>query len=447
MLLGLNQAPSMNSVLRALKREDSSLFSCVASIADDAQFVEQASQGTWLIHHTGKRVTCDWHPPVATAGFVIAIPLHCSQNVSRSPTAPPCSLPRLLRTPARWLPTTPASPCCPTCAAACGMCAPRWGPPATSSRRTDTTTTGRSARCGSTWGWLSWRPRRAAASSWTPRGAARWARQGPHPFHVPARGKGGSVHKRSNASCEGSRSNSSSAGVLSRWACCPTAVSRISSCALQRFPDAMSKTIPMWCAVLNRAIHRLRQQTAAAAAAAPAAAGTAACGTEPSTAAAGPALAAEGPAAAASAGEPPGAAPWDCDLHLPPWVSDVERNSILQRLDGWVDDLFGVRQLRRARPWPNHMASSGGLMPCPDSSAGLRCSGAPRVPGLLDRRTTAAHPHAACGCTAGAGFVGPPHHGCTPTAAPQAAFGTCTAPPCAACMSPTARAPAHPLCR
>ncbi len=50
-LLGLNQAPSMNSVLRALKREESSLFSCVASIADDAQFVEQASrrlcEGLW----------------------------------------------------------------------------------------------------------------------------------------------------------------------------------------------------------------------------------------------------------------------------------------------------------------------------------------------------------------------------------------------------------------
>lgn len=93
----------------------------------------------------------------------------------------------------------------------------------------------------------------------------------------------------------------------------------------------MSKTIPMWCAVMNRAIHRLRQQAAGAAAAPSAAAGAgeaAPCG----------ALAAE----QAAAGAAPGAVHWDCGLHLPPWVSDVERNSIQQRLDGWVDDLFGV---------------------------------------------------------------------------------------------------------
>lgn len=50
-LLGLNQAPSMNSVLRALKREESSLFSCVASIANDARFVEQASRAAWAQPH------------------------------------------------------------------------------------------------------------------------------------------------------------------------------------------------------------------------------------------------------------------------------------------------------------------------------------------------------------------------------------------------------------
>ncbi len=102
-----------------------------------------------------------------------------------------------------------------------------------------------------------------------------------------------------------------------RRACCLTCPSWALPPALQRFPDAMSKTIPMWCAVLNRAVHRLRQQAAAPAAAPHA-------------------------AAAVAAGAVPGAAPWDCKLHLPPWVSDVERNSIQQRLDGWVDDLFGV---------------------------------------------------------------------------------------------------------
>lgn len=44
-LLGLNQAPSMNAVLRALKKEECSLHNCVASIADDARFVQQASWG------------------------------------------------------------------------------------------------------------------------------------------------------------------------------------------------------------------------------------------------------------------------------------------------------------------------------------------------------------------------------------------------------------------
>lgn len=41
LVLGLNQAPSMNAVLRALKKEEASMFCCVASIAQDAQFVQQ----------------------------------------------------------------------------------------------------------------------------------------------------------------------------------------------------------------------------------------------------------------------------------------------------------------------------------------------------------------------------------------------------------------------
>lgn len=40
-MLTLNQVPSMNVVLRALKREECSLYNCVASIADDAHFVAQ----------------------------------------------------------------------------------------------------------------------------------------------------------------------------------------------------------------------------------------------------------------------------------------------------------------------------------------------------------------------------------------------------------------------
>lgn len=43
----LNEVPSLNAVLRALKREESSLFNCIASIVDDAQFVEQARGPAW----------------------------------------------------------------------------------------------------------------------------------------------------------------------------------------------------------------------------------------------------------------------------------------------------------------------------------------------------------------------------------------------------------------
>lgn len=45
LVLGLNQAPSMNAVLRALKKEEASMFCCVASIAHDAQFVQQVRLG------------------------------------------------------------------------------------------------------------------------------------------------------------------------------------------------------------------------------------------------------------------------------------------------------------------------------------------------------------------------------------------------------------------
>ena len=42
-LLGLNEVPSINQVLRCLKHEEHSPSSCVASIVDDALFVEQVS--------------------------------------------------------------------------------------------------------------------------------------------------------------------------------------------------------------------------------------------------------------------------------------------------------------------------------------------------------------------------------------------------------------------
>ncbi|EFN58577.1 hypothetical protein CHLNCDRAFT_7874, partial [Chlorella variabilis] len=72
----------------------------------------------------------------------------------------------------------------------------------------------------------------------------------------------------------------------------------------KRFPDAMSKTVPMWAAVMNRAVQQL-----------PGA-----------------------PAAVPAADE----RPWDCDVHLPAWVSANEANSIRQLLEGWVDRLLEV---------------------------------------------------------------------------------------------------------
>ena len=82
----------------------------------------------------------------------------------------------------------------------------------------------------------------------------------------------------------------------------------------------MSKTIPMWAAVMNRAVHRLRAQGQQ----------------QPQQPAAGAEPAGSSSSSSSSA--------WDCDVHLPPWVSEVEAHNIRQRLDGWVDALLEVRR-------------------------------------------------------------------------------------------------------
>ncbi|PKI60656.1 hypothetical protein CRG98_018957 [Punica granatum] len=64
----------------------------------------------------------------------------------------------------------------------------------------------------------------------------------------------------------------------------------------KRFPDSMSKTIPIWTCVLNRCIARYRKNSLN----------------------------------------------WDCSLHLPLWVSDVERASIEDRLETWTDELEAI---------------------------------------------------------------------------------------------------------
>jgi hypothetical protein len=75
--------------------------------------------------------------------------------------------------------------------------------------------------------------------------------------------------------------------------------------------DALTKTLPTWAAVLNRAVKRLRRRQQ------------------------------EQQEGAAADGAQPLA--WDEDVHLPPWISNNERHQIEMRLEGWVDQLLEVR--------------------------------------------------------------------------------------------------------
>ncbi|XP_014755581.1 LOW QUALITY PROTEIN: tRNA A64-2'-O-ribosylphosphate transferase-like [Brachypodium distachyon] len=85
----------------------------------------------------------------------------------------------------------------------------------------------------------------------------------------------------------------------------------------KRFPDSMSKTIPIWCSVLNRAIqrHRLRASNQ------------------------GSRTNSEMSAAAPNGhGEKnSGSSNWDSSVHLPVWVLDTEKNAIEGRIEEWTD--------------------------------------------------------------------------------------------------------------
>ncbi|PNT73455.1 hypothetical protein BRADI_2g58742v3 [Brachypodium distachyon] len=85
----------------------------------------------------------------------------------------------------------------------------------------------------------------------------------------------------------------------------------------KRFPDSMSKTIPIWCSVLNRAIqrHRLRASNQ------------------------GSRTNSEMSAAAPNGnGEKySGSSNWDSSVHLPVWVLDTEKNAIEGRVEEWTD--------------------------------------------------------------------------------------------------------------
>ncbi|KAL3623697.1 hypothetical protein CASFOL_032513 [Castilleja foliolosa] len=80
----------------------------------------------------------------------------------------------------------------------------------------------------------------------------------------------------------------------------------------KRFPDSMSKTIPIWTCVLNRAIYSYRERVG--------------CNYSPENESATDNL------EQLSSG-------WDCSLHLPLWVSQTEKAMIEKRLEGWTNDL------------------------------------------------------------------------------------------------------------
>jgi tRNA A64-2'-O-ribosylphosphate transferase len=78
----------------------------------------------------------------------------------------------------------------------------------------------------------------------------------------------------------------------------------------KRFPDALSKTVPLWAAVLNRVAHRLRVPGAVA-------------------------------AAAAAEGDEGGGG-WDMELHTPLWVPAQERAQMEALLERLVERALGV---------------------------------------------------------------------------------------------------------
>eukprot|EP00873_Tetraselmis_striata_P021935 jgi/Tetstr1/442199/TSEL_030347.t2 len=84
---------------------------------------------------------------------------------------------------------------------------------------------------------------------------------------------------------------------------------RISATHINVLSDAFSKTIPIWACVINRAVAVWRRR-------APPPAG----GVAPTQSGAG----------------------WDTELHLPLWISAVERGSIEALLDGFVDRLLAM---------------------------------------------------------------------------------------------------------
>ncbi|TYH15249.1 hypothetical protein ES288_A05G027000v1 [Gossypium darwinii] len=79
----------------------------------------------------------------------------------------------------------------------------------------------------------------------------------------------------------------------------------------KRFPDSMSKTIPIWTCVLNRSIFYFLNKLSNADASLVKQDSNTGCNSHD----------------------------WDCSLHLPLWVSETEKAAIEDRLEGWTKDL------------------------------------------------------------------------------------------------------------
>ncbi|KAH9801013.1 trna a64-2'-o-ribosylphosphate transferase [Citrus sinensis] len=85
----------------------------------------------------------------------------------------------------------------------------------------------------------------------------------------------------------------------------------------KRFPDSMSKTIPIWTCVLNRSVYKYRKKMCNGGVVL--AKGNASDEHEKSTS--------------------QFTADWDCSLHLPLWVSDTEKAAIDDRVEEWIKEL------------------------------------------------------------------------------------------------------------
>lgn len=86
----------------------------------------------------------------------------------------------------------------------------------------------------------------------------------------------------------------------------------------KRFPDSMSKTIPIWTCVLNRAILNYRNKMGKSVLPMEEASNVSGLYTESTI--------------QDSTG-------WDCSLHLPLWVPGIEKAAIENHLDGWTKQL------------------------------------------------------------------------------------------------------------